>query len=227
MRPAPSRLGPAVANILNFAAPPDYKIILVHNAFLFLVLMAAMSAIAVHWHRHLILDETPRLREIVSFDRTKLRYLWAFILVTIVPAGIAFAVGAAKTSIARDETEQLVGTALFLITIFPLCAILFMRLGTMLPAIAIGRRDVSPSVAWTATRGNSHTVLALFLLYLATLAAGHAASLAIGGVFSAFSYAVADWVFYWLRLAVNWFVTILAITIFTVLHRAFIEEPST
>ncbi|MGE4247597.1 MAG: hypothetical protein AB7E66_16510 [Parvibaculaceae bacterium] len=220
-----TKWGPAIANILNLAAPPDYKISLVQNLLLFLLAMTALSAVAVNWHRFLLAGEEVRGLDVLKLDDTRMRYLARFLVVTLVPAAIVFAAGNLPgLFFLEDEQRAQQANAVGALLLFPLAAALFMRLAVGLPAVAVDRADITLSEAWNVTQGNGGRAVSLLLLYLVTLALGHVISLLIGAGFSALSHGLADWVSFLLKLAVHWFVTILAITLFTAIYGYLIEE---
>jgi hypothetical protein len=129
-----------------------------------LIMLPAFASMAVPWHRLLLRDEHPRVVAYLRLDCTVAAY-----------AGIALAgnmvmlapnyVGAAFR-FAGDATQD--GAAALVASVEHLASVVIMfilaRLSLVLPAMALGRRDVTLRAAWTASTGNSLRMSGAYVL---------------------------------------------------------------
>lgn len=131
-----------------------------------LVTMLAGAAIAVRWHRYVLLDEVVRTSEILTPDGKTWRYLGNILLIALlmiliqsfVAIPVRFLAGGTA---AGGIVEFVVSLALLIIS-----GVLTYRLSVKLPAIALGRHDFRFAHAWEATRGNSRPLAFVFLIQL-------------------------------------------------------------
>jgi hypothetical protein len=114
-----------------------------------LAILPAMAAIAVAWHRLILVGERPgganlRLdRNVALYGAFLLAIILFFMLLIDVPRMIA-------TEPGPRLAVNVVGTALSIAA-----ALVIGRLSLVLPAIALGRTDIGLGDAWRATRGNT------------------------------------------------------------------------
>ncbi|MGY9045597.1 hypothetical protein P775_02020 [Puniceibacterium antarcticum] len=168
--------------------------------------------IAVAWHRFVLAEEYPNGWLPRWHGPNMLGYLGRSILL-----GIVVVVGVTLASIPFGLIATGLPGLLFLLpfVLIGLGAYLFFRLGVMLPGAALGTK-ISFSDAWRATKGESGTILVLsvlvvgasFLLQLPTMLSGNPNSL-ISLIYG---------------LVVNWFATIIGISVLTTLFGHFIEK---
>jgi len=153
-----------------------------------LALTAGLAAIAVAWHRHLLLGE-PLGHRPAPFGAEVARYL-AYTVVIVLLLGVAsvlltvvVAVPGVLLGLAGGPGAEgrpggpwlafgiLVGAASLLVA---------MRLQLVLPAAAVGERRVTLAGSWNTTRGNGWRLLAGFVLVtLPVSVAGVAAAFAL------------------------------------------------
>ena len=118
--------------------------------------------IAVAWHRFILLEEYPdQLLPPFQFDRI-LAYLGRGLLLGLVGAAIMFP--------AMFIVAAFAGSAPFLgfpilLVLMPFIALVFYRLSIILPAAAVGK-PVRMGEAWTATKGETGTFIALLVVSL-------------------------------------------------------------
>ena len=96
-----------------------------------------------------------------------------------------------------------------------LAAYLFFRLGVMLPAAAMGEK-LTLSEAWTATKGESSTILTFALIVV-----GASIVIQLPSWFNDNPASVVNVVY---SLVVNWFATIIGISVLTTLYGHFVEK---
>lgn len=141
---------------------------------LWLLLGAAVSSIAVAWHRLLLLGE--KVSDIVylrldAHVAVYFGYAMAVFLISLAPYALLWAVTSAVTygdtlifTPAEDgrtpadvlfSQQGLFGFPLFQIAAFILFVILNARLGLALPGVAIGARERTLIGAWKTTKGHS------------------------------------------------------------------------
>ena len=221
----------AVLSILTFtllgalAAGGDYSALQIGNFVIAALTLLALAAIAVNWHRYILLDEVPQAGNIIRLDGKTWRYLGNLLLVALILGIIATVVTVPLVLLAAPfYSEAVIAVA----AVIGLVAVLFLaifsvRLSVKLPAIALGRQDFTFSNALAATRGNN---LALFLILLFQFGLAIAASLVVlffqhllVGIHPTFGFITTLLI----QLAVNWILTILGITILTSLYGFFVE----
>lgn len=124
-----------------------------------IVSLVAGCSIAVAWHRLLLLDERTATPLYLRLDAVVSRYLLVA-LVMAVPFYLAIEVitSAAFGQVAEGETPAAsLGNTLLVASVWllPAAAVyLGVRLGPILPAIALARADVTLARVWRATRGH-------------------------------------------------------------------------
>lgn len=168
--------------------------------------------IAVAWHRFVLAEEYPSGWLPRWHGSNMLSYLLRSLLLAIL-IGLAVTIAAVPFGFIA---MGLPGLAWLLpVAMIGFGAYLFLRLAVMLPAAALGEK-MPLSEAWAATRGESDTlislsvivVLASFLIQLPTILNGDP------GSFINLIYG----------LVVNWFATIIGISVLTTLYGHFIEK---
>lgn len=188
--------------------------------------LVAFAAIAVNWHRYILLDEVPKGGDIFRLDSKTWRYLGNLLLIAFILGIIStFTIGPLVALAVGLYSYAVIAVMIIIgLTVFLIMAIFSVRLSVKLPAIALGRRDFTFSHALAATRGNT---LQLFLLILFQLALTIGASL----LFFLLEYATISIhpifgiiVSLLVQLSINWILTIFGITILTSLYGFFIEQ---
>nr|WP_283254957.1 hypothetical protein [Marivita sp. GX14005] len=170
--------------------------------------------IAVAWHRFALSGERvqgwlPRFHgsEILAYlGRSLLIGLLVVIgiLAVSIPLGI---LSAGLPGLIGLMTLAIVGAA----------AYLFFRLGVMLPAAAIGA-DLRLAEAWAATRGQSGPILVLALIVV-----GASVLIQLPSFFNDDPSSIINLVY---ALVMNWFATMIGISVLTTLYGYFIEGRS-
>jgi hypothetical protein len=186
--------------------------------------LLAFSSIAVNWHRYILLDEMPRGSEYLRLDSLTMRYfgnlllLFLFIfliaLVVVIPLAIIGAVTGSETFF----------TIISVVVALPIAGIVFMRWGIKLPAIALGKEDMTFPGAWRLTDGNNGPVFLVFLFnVLVTFGVGIAFGLIVL-LINAISPGIAMIIEFAGQLILNWILSILGITLLTSLYGFFVEN---
>ncbi len=190
-----------------------------------LLSMFAFSSIAVNWHRYILRDERPHGAARLRADNTVWRYFGNTLLIIAI-VGLCFLPVAFLTAAAifyLGNAGLAIAVPLYLAALLVSLSS-FYRLSVKLPAIALERRDYGLRNAWEDTRGNHWQlvgvalnffllVLGLALIIFLAGAAGGATSL---GILSVFVVGI--------QLLVNWFGTIVAVTLLTSLYGFFAEK---
>lgn len=188
------------------------------------IALFACSSVAVNWHRYILLDEVPvRISSLLRSDDKVWRYFGNMLLLMLI-----LAAGAALIMLPLSIIAGLAGAgeamAIVIVLIaLPFIGIGFLRLGLKLPAIALDRRDFSLISSWQVTKGNDLPIAGVFVLNLligmavALPATLIVALLSLGNAYLGF---VASFI---LEIAVNWFLTLLGITLLTSLYGFFVE----
>jgi hypothetical protein len=193
------------------------------NLVITLITLLAFAAIAVNWHRYILLDEVPRGREIFRLDDKTWRYFGNLLLITLAVT-VAGAVIGLPLTIVGGMLGAIQALVILIIVVVPIVGVLAMRMGVKLPAVALGRGDFLMRDAWSVTKGNNLAILLIFLFELmvalgAGLALG-ALALAANAVHGMLGVAVG----FALQLVVNWVFTIFSITVLTSLYGFFVEN---
>jgi len=206
----------------NPEAQPALTVLI--NLVITLITLLAFAAIAVNWHRYILLDEVPKGREIFRLDEKTWRYFGNLLLISL-----AVAVAGAVIGLPLGIVGGILGAIdafviLIVIVVVPIVGVLAMRMGVKLPAVALGRSDFLMRDAWSVTKGNNLAILLIFLFELivalgAGLALG-ALALAANAVHGMLGIAVG----FALQLVVNWIFTIFSITVLTSLYGFFVES---
>jgi hypothetical protein len=205
----------------NPEAKPALTVLI--NLVITLITLLAFAAIAVNWHRYILLDEVPRGREIFRLDDKTWRYFGNLLLITLAVT-VAGAVIGLPLTIVGGMLGAIQALVILIIVVVPIVGVLAMRMGVKLPAVALGRSDFLMRDAWSVTKGNNLAILLIFLFELmvalgAGLALG-ALALAANAVHGMLGIAVG----FALQLVVNWVFTIFSITVLTSLYGFFVEN---
>lgn len=125
-----------------------------------LAVTLGVAAIAVAWHRHILLSE-PLSQRMAPLDARVARYFALTVLIAIVmstlPLLALYVLGGA------DPTQA--GGALILVPVVVLaCLYAALRIQLIFPAIAIGDATVNLARSWELTRGNGWRLMGGFLL---------------------------------------------------------------
>lgn len=214
---------------VTLAGAPAYDPYLISLSLMLLVASTvAFSSIAVSWHRYILVDEIPHGWKRLRVDGIVWRYVGNTLLIILIMFGIGFVGGFLLAIIAGILTATLSQNFGFLVVV-PIAAagVAFgitstFRLMTKLPAVALGRRDYTLGYAWRDTAGNFWPILGYALLIFIVLAV-------IGGLVSALAIPLSELGFAGIsvsllfQLAVNWFGTIVGVTMLTSLYGIFYE----
>ncbi len=214
----------AASQVASFLYPPEMTEIdgidvpvmsgayAMQNLIFAVLAIIASLWIAVAWHRFVLAEEYPKGWIPRWHGASMLGYLGRSILL-----GLVVIIGVSVASLPFGLIVAGLPGLVFLLpfVLVGLGAYLFFRLGVMLPGAALGRK-ITFSEAWGATRGESGTILTLaalvvgasFLLQLPTMLSGNPHSL-ISLIYG---------------LVVNWFATIIGISVLTTLYGHFIEK---
>ena len=179
------------------------------NLILSLASVVASLWIAVAWHRFVLLEEQND-GWVPPFNG---RVMWGYfgwslvigILIALIAGGFALLVG------------TVIGPALGGILAAGIGAIIFFRLGLVLPAYAVGRK-LSFSEAVNATKGETGTVLVLGFLAIVANILISLPTLLSGNPFSPISLIFS--------LVLGWFALIIGISLLTTLYGHFVEGRS-
>jgi hypothetical protein len=193
------------------------------NLLITLITLLAFAAIAVNWHRYILLDEVPRGRDIFRLDEKTWRYFGNLLLISLAALAAGAIIG-----VPLGIVGGLLGAfdgfvILIIIVVLPVIGVLALRMGVKLPAVALSRSDFLMRDAWSVTSGNNLPILLIFLFELiVALAAGlalGALALAANAIHGTLGIAVG----FGLQLVVNWVFTIFSITVLTSLYGFFVE----
>lgn len=213
--------------ILTFFHPPamaeaeggmEYPVMTPETAVLSILvsLLAVVASlwIAVAWHRFVLTSEYPEGWLPRWHGGAILSYLGRSILVAILIV-LAVTVAALPVGFLAIAMPGLAG--LFSLLLVGLGAYLFFRLGVMLPAAAVGER-LQLGDAWDATRGESGTIVVLSAIVVVA-----SVIVQLPSWFNNDPGSVIGLVY---SLVVNWFATIIGISVLTTLYGHFIEDRS-
>jgi hypothetical protein len=194
------------------------------NLLITLITLLAFAAIAVNWHRYILLDEVPQGRQIFRLDEKTWRYFGNLLLISLAAVTTGFVIGLPLGLVGGLLGAINAFVVLVIIIVVPVVGVLAMRMGVKLPAVALGRSDFHMRDAWSVTSGNNLPILLIFLFELmvalgAGLALG-ALALAANAIHGMLGTAVG----FTLQLVVNWVFTIFSITILTSLYGFFVEN---
>ncbi|MCK0151254.1 hypothetical protein MWU54_14530 [Marivita sp. S6314] len=177
-----------------------------------LLAIIASLWIAVAWHRYALTGETTSGWIPQFHGSAVLGYLGRSILIGLlimlavvvvsIPVGI---ISIGMPGLAGVMTLALIGIG----------AYLFFRLGVMLPAAALGEK-LSLGAAWDETKGESGTILTLALIVV-----GASIIVQLPSWFNDDPTSVINVVY---SLVVNWFATIIGISVLTTLYGHFVEK---
>lgn len=131
----------------------------------------SVSAIAVGWHRFVLLDEAPQGLQL-RIDGRMRRYFFRIVICTFASAGLA-AIPLLLFSMFTSRNEMLVVPTVIVAYIF---TIIF---SLSLPPLALDRPAISLTNTLRLVRGNEINMLGFAILNFATVIAGLAASLAL------------------------------------------------
>ena len=113
--------------------------------------MTAGASIAVAWHALLLRAEAPATSRYLRLDGVVCGYLLIGVA-TVAPAYLAGYMFPGSGS--ADDPEAMLAQLPFAIVLLVLGAVFGIKLSPILPAIALGRSDVSLGVVWRATHWN-------------------------------------------------------------------------
>jgi hypothetical protein len=196
---------------------------------LVVVNVLAYSAIAVSWHRYILLDEVPQGWARLRLDRPMWRYIGNFLLILLILLGCGVAAGIG-VGIAALLVRMILGETVMTILIVPVAIagyiygiISMYRMLVKLPAVALGREDFTIADAWFSTRGNQMRLFGMLVVTVCLSLAVGTTMLAAVYVFNLFgtiglSISIA------FQVLVNWALTIFGVTILTSLYGFFVQD---
>ncbi|WP_439123569.1 hypothetical protein [Marivita sp.] len=177
-----------------------------------LLAVIASLWIAVAWHRFALTGETTK-SWVPHFHGSEIMgYLGRSILIGVLVV-LAIVVVSIPVGIISLGLPALAG--LMSLIMIGVAAYLFFRLGIMLPAAALGER-LSLANAWDATKGQSATILMLALIVV-----GASVVIQLPSWFNDDPNSIINVVY---SLVVNWFATIIGISVLTTLYGHFVEN---
>jgi hypothetical protein len=209
---------------------PDMAELATAGPFLILMVLVSFisySAIAVSWHRYILLDEVPQGWARLRLDGPMWRYLGNIILIVLAMALIAvpvvIAVGVLGAILVAGMGSSGIAVAAALgIAAYAFIAVAGYRFSIKLPAVALNERQFTLADAWNCSRGNFWQLLGLGLIYLVIAVAFGLLIFAVSDVLGLVGSAGAA-VAVAIQVVVNWVLTILGVTILTSLYGFFVE----
>lgn len=199
--------------------------------FLFISLLAfgASLLLAVNWHRHVLLEEPATLRPrggrmgVYLLRALQIGLLAMVVMVVIALAGMAISAVAGLSAALFAAPAELSTSMILLIFLGSIVGLvigfwiyaLMMRLSVMLPAAAVGK-GLGLRQALAQTRGTTGTMVMLVLLMglLAIVLAIPMIVAQLAGLFVLVSV---------LEFALNWFLTVLGVSLLTTLYGHYVE----
>lgn len=189
---------------LTDGAPPDPLMVLM--ALIGAVIGFVISLwIAVAWHRYVLKEEVPSGWVPAWNGDAITRYFTRSLMLGLILVASMAVLGVIAATV--------LGLFTGIVIVF-FSSYLFFRLGLVLPAVALGE-TIPFKQAWSATQGNTDTFLALSGLVVAGMLALQIPTFISGGAWPVIT------VIY--SFVVNWFATMIGISILTTLYGHFIE----
>jgi hypothetical protein len=210
----------------NPEAVPSAPVVVIY-IILFAVSLVAFASIAVNWHRYILLDEVPHGSELFRLDDKTWRYLGNVVLIFLMSFAAALLIALPVFGLTFALGENAGPVAFLLIILFIVgmlfIAALFFRMSVKLPAIALGRHDISFKDALAATEGNTLRLLLLVLLEFLAIIGIVLGMLLVLFILGAINAMLAFVVGAVLQFLFNWVFTIFGITLLTSLYGFFVE----
>lgn len=173
----PWLLGPFVLDVLGTAIEGVIVSLVADVASL-----VGLSAMAVAWHRHVILGE-PLAGRMAPVNGTVLRYLLLGVLVSLLAALPGIGIVAVGGALGLIGEGQGVGSTLLLMAGMLAAIVVFARLQLVFPGIAIGD-PAGLKGSWALTRGNGGRLFAGILLTILPVLGAVILTQIIGAVFN-------------------------------------------
>ncbi|SLN27863.1 hypothetical protein [Oceanibacterium hippocampi] len=140
---------------------------------LYILMGFLWSAIAVAWHRHILLGEQPAGPIGAPLNGTVVRFFVASVLYFIgfyVVLFLAMLPAGAIAMMTQGGSPAGGALAMLIVSVLAVTAcLLYLRFSLIFPAIAIGRRDFGLRDAWQHARGNSWRIFFMWFLGLLPL----------------------------------------------------------
>lgn len=176
-------------------------------------------AVAVAWHRYILLEESPG----ALGPRWNGGAMWGYFVASlalglvVLFAAIPVMIVAAMVILPLAGAMQapLVGTGVFMLAVYVPLVIVFYRIAPIMPSAAIGRR-MGISEAWNATRGAGGAVLVLALVSVLGIMALSAPIYALTQLSPMLG---TIW-----ELLAGWFQMLMGVSILSTLYGYFIEK---
>lgn len=216
----------AASQVALFLNPPDTQVIdgievpmpspdmILQSLVLGILAVIASLWIAVAWHRFVLKEEYPSGWLPRWHGAYMLAYLGRSILLGLLIA-LAVTVAAVPLGLIITLVPGLVGALPLMMIGFG--AYLFFRLSVMLPAAALGEK-LTLGDAWNASKGETGTLLTLTAIVVAASIVIQLPSMLHNNPGSVINLIYG--------LVVNWFATIIGISLLTTLYGHFIEKRS-
>jgi len=179
-----------------------------------LLAIVASLWIAVAWHRFVLTGEVARGWVPVFHGSEIMGYLGRSMMIGLL---VVLGVVAASIPVGLISIGLPVLAGGMSLALIGFAAYLFFRLGVMLPAAAMGER-LALSKAWDATKGESATILTLAMIVV-----GGSVIIQLPSWFNEDPSSIINLVY---SLVVNWFATIIGISVLTTLYGHFVEKRS-
>lgn len=157
-------------------------------------LLVGIAAVAVAWHRRLLLGEPPPARY-APINAHVGRYLGFWVLLVALSTAPSFVLAAALLGGAAAEGQEPgAGPVLAIAALALACLLAAMRLQLVFPAAATGDRAVTLRTSWEATRGNGWRLLAgVLMVSVPPAVAGALLAVALSGLAEATGSLVLGW----------------------------------
>jgi hypothetical protein len=179
------------------------------------LVLLAVSAIAVSWHRFVLLDEAPNNRQFRINSRV-LRYFFRIVICTLAAAGLA-SIPLLVLSMFTSGSGMLVAPTVIVAYIF---TIIF---SLSLPPVALDRPPISLISTLRLVRDNEINMLGFAVLNFAAVVAGFAASLALAAPLTMLPEPVFAILMPVVTLPISLFTTLISISAVTAAYGFFVE----
>jgi hypothetical protein len=177
-----------------------------------LLAIVASLWIAVAWHRFALTGETAKGWLPVFHGSEIMGYLGRSVMIGLLVI-LGVVVASIPVGLISIGLPALAGVMSLILIGF--AAYLFFRLGVMLPAVAMGNR-LTLSETWDATKGESATILTLAMIVV-----GASIVIQLPSWFNEDPSSIINLVY---SIVVNWFATIIGISVLTTLYGHFVEK---
>lgn len=208
---------PALAQILLFRSYEGAAagtIPGVSGSSLIVLVISLLSSlwIAVGWHRYVLTGEEPRGWLPAWHPSEMISYFWRSLLIGLLVFAVMM-VAMIVVMVLGSLARSLLGILAF--GLVGLASYIFFRVALVLPAAALGR-PMPLRTSWQATREDSASIVALALIVI-----GGSLLMELPALIDGDRGSVVNLVY---GLVVNWFATIIGVSMLTTLYGHFIED---